>query len=332
MRRIYFIFSLLLAVALGFSSCEDPKYIADPISDLNSRVFKRTLEQPNIVGEEIEFTYAMAIPKDLGTLKSMSVTASIAGDVNTYIDPNSYNMTTGGVAGKVEVAAASTNSGAVTSTTFTMDTIAATLRYYYEIPEAARGKEVSFTFTCTASNGKTHSQQLGPYKVEKMDIVTGITLKDNDACFLSIEDMKAYKESEITDASKIDLVYFYRAPSGVSFAHALYSPSAVAGDAVIGTSFTMPAGVNNQTWTRRTFELRDRQLRYNNPQYSEWVTDYDLEQIVIADYNLIQTRLVADNGMWVETHDGKYKAFVFINTINNSDKSMVVSFKRLQVK
>ncbi len=71
----------------------------------------------------------------------------------------------------------SVNSGNKTTVTFTKDTIAATLRYFYRIPAAAKGKEVSFKFSATASNGQTVSYSMGPYKIAEMDMALDLTVK-----------------------------------------------------------------------------------------------------------------------------------------------------------
>jgi hypothetical protein len=51
----------------------------------------------------------------------------------------------------VVVGSPSVNSQNKTTVTFTTDTVAATLRYFYVIPEEARGKTVTFTFSAKSS-------------------------------------------------------------------------------------------------------------------------------------------------------------------------------------
>ena len=95
---------------------------------------KRSLPlAPNIIGNEIEFAYAMAVPKNLGKLASAQVVASIAGATGTYFDPNSYYTNSSGQDVAVRVASDSQTNGTITSVNFTVDTCAATLRYYYTI-------------------------------------------------------------------------------------------------------------------------------------------------------------------------------------------------------
>src|SRR5690606_4254041 len=137
--------ALLLACAFMGVSCDDePVLMRDAVTSLSNDCIKRSLPiAPNLVGEEIEFAYAMAIPTELGTLTSAEVVASIPGATGTYFDPNSYNTNASGQDVPVLVASDSQTSGATTSVQFTVDTAAATLRFYYIIPEEARGKEVS---------------------------------------------------------------------------------------------------------------------------------------------------------------------------------------------
>ena len=37
-------------------------------------------------------------------------------------------------------------------------------------------------------------------------------------------------------------------------------------------------------------------------------------------------------GLWVETEDDKYRAYVYINKVDNANKAMTLSIKRLQMK
>lgn len=163
----YFLCFLMLTI---FAACQKDEYtIPSAVSGLTNDCIKRTLG-PNIVSLPIEFAYAMAIPKVQGKLVSAQVEASIAGATGTYLEYRSFYTNTSGVDVPVTVGTPSVTDGKVTKMTFTVDTIAATLRYFYIIPEEARGKTVSFTFSATSSDGKTVSYVMGPYTISRMDI------------------------------------------------------------------------------------------------------------------------------------------------------------------
>ena len=91
MKLKYYYF-VLLSFALTLVACDDdPVLLKDPVSALSNDCIKRSLPvAPNIVGNEIEFAYAMAIPDELGKLSSAQVVSNIAGAAGTYFDPNSY--------------------------------------------------------------------------------------------------------------------------------------------------------------------------------------------------------------------------------------------------
>ena len=186
MKLKYFYSILLFAFTVG--ACDDdPVLIQDPVTALSNDCIKRSLPfAPNIAGNEIEFAYAMAIPQDLGVLTSAQVVASIAGADGTYFDPNSYNTNSSGQDVPVRVATESQTSSGTTKVEFSVDTCAATLRYYYIIPQEAKGKEVEFTFSTTASNGQTATYKMGPYQISKMDMVLNLTL-NADSCYLSFQ-------------------------------------------------------------------------------------------------------------------------------------------------
>lgn len=250
MKKLILFFILCFYITL--SGCEKDEYsLPVPKDALQNDALKRKFG-PNIAGQFIDFAYAIAIPAAKGKIVSAQVEATIAGGDQTYIDPKSYHTNTSGADVGVEVAAASVNNNNITSINLTRDTNAVTFRYYYQVPEAAKGKEVSFTFSAKSSNGETVSYKLGPYAVSKMDMVKRLTVSDNNLMYVSIADMKVYNAVEAAaNPGKIDLVYLYRSISGASFNHALVAPAA----SEYLNGFTLPQGVNNDSKLIRVFGL-----------------------------------------------------------------------------
>lgn len=330
MKLKYYYF-ILLSFALTLVACDDdPVLLKDPVSALSNDCIKRSLPiAPNIVGNEIEFAYAMAIPKELGKLSSAQVVSSIAGAAGTYFDPNSYYTNSSGQDIPVKVCSDSQTSGATTTINFTVDTCAATLRFYYIIPEEARGKEVRFSFSVKASNGQTAEYQLGPYKISKMDMIKNLSVT-NDKCYLSFseegEAVHIYsKEDLLADpslAAKIDIMYAYSEKTDLS--HAFYtgsSPKEYMGDA------ELPSGFVNNTKMIKMYGLQDRQLA--DLQYSKFVDDLDFETIDMSKGVSYILGLKEEAGAWVETADGKYRAFIYINKAPTGE--MTVSAKRYKM-
>ena len=321
--RNYFIYIVpLFFLAMA---CEKEKPFSLPTSKdvLQNDAIKRT-QGPNIVGQTIEFAYAMAILPSKGKLVSAQVEASIAGASATYLENRSFYTAGNGADVGVPVGSPSVNKGNTTTVTFTKDTSAATLRYYYVIPEAARGKTVSFTFTAQSSNGETVTYKLGPYTIAKMDMVRLITVKDGGACFISISDTTAYTAATAAaNAGKIDLVYLYRAMPTVTFTHALVSPAA---DTQYLPGVTLPAGVNRTIKMNKVFNLQDFNLA--RLQYGIYIDDLDFQQLNLSAAPNYAINLRAEAGVWVETADGKYRAYIYINSIDNANRSAVISIKR----
>lgn len=319
--------TLLLALVLVVTSCKKDE---ESVSILKNDCIKRSLG-PNVVGQTIEFAYAMALPYDTtesATILSAQVEASIAGATGTYMENNSYYTNGSGVDVGIQVGSPSVTTDKITSVTFTRDTCAATLRYYYVIPEEAKGKQVTFTFSATAANGETVTYSMGPYVVANMDMKLDMVLTDNAACFLSVEDMKAYTAAEAAaNPDKIDLVYLYRSITGISFNHALASPAA---DTAYLRSVTLPAGVNKSTKVNKVWALRDRHLA--RLQYGVYIDDIDFKQLDLSASPNYAINLRAESGAWVETADGKYRAYLYVNSVNNTARSMTVSIKRLVVQ
>lgn len=318
----------LLVLSLG--ACKDKEYAIPTASDeLQNDLIKRSLG-PNIVGGTIEFAYAAAILPEKGKLSAMTVEASIAGATGTYLDNRFFNTSSSGADVGTAVGDPSVTNGKTTTVTYTGNFPAATLRYYYKIPEEARGKNISFTFTAKASNGETISYQAGPYEVRSMDMALDLVAKDGTDCYISIADMKVYDATfAAANPDKIDLVYLYRTPATVTYLHSLVAPTA---DPIYLPTFTMPTTLKNKTKIVKAFTVRDQQL--SRIQYGVFVDDIDLSSKDFADAPDFAINVKAEGGVWVQTADGRYNAYVYINTVTNTTtvKEMKVSIKRLRVR
>ncbi|MCW3091043.1 MAG: hypothetical protein JWP81_2112 [Ferruginibacter sp.] len=315
----HFLFFLLL---LSFAACKKEEYaIPDPVSELSNDCIKRTLG-PNIVTLPIEFAYAMALPKAKGKLVSAQVEASIAGAAGTFLENRSFYTKSNGADTGITIGSPSVNDGKITKVTYTVDTSAATLRYFYVIPEEARGLSVSFTFSATSSDGKTASFKMGPYAISKMHMVKNMAVSNNNNAYISIENMAVYNSTTaVANAGKIDLVYLYRA-TPTAFTHALVSPAA---DPVYLPGVTLPAGVNRSAKVNKVFNLQDRNLA--NLQYGIYIDDKDFQEINLQTAPNYALGLKAEAGVWVETTDGKYRAYIFVNSVN-ANGSAVISMLR----
>lgn len=329
MNAKYFGYTLwLFSLCLSIVGCKDKDYaIPEPKNELQNDCIKRTLG-PNLAGLNIEFAYAMALPAARGKIVSAQVEASIQGDSATYLENKSYYTNGSGEDVGIPIGEPSVNEGNITKVTFTKDTNAVTLRYYYVIPKAAQGKEVRFTFTAKSSNGETVTYSMGPYAISKMDMALDLPVKDGDACFISVADMAVYNEKDATaNADKIDLVYLYRSIPDITFKHALVSPGA---DTAYLPGIVLPAGVNRVTKVRKTWALRDFHLA--RLQYGIYIDDVDFRQLDMSGTPDYAISLKSEAGVWVETADGKYRAYIYINKADDGKKSGTISMKRYTLK
>ena len=328
MQLKYYSILLLISLALGFMACQEEEYsIPAAGTKLQNDCIKRSLG-PNVVGLNIEFAYAMALPKDKGKLVSAQVEASIPGASGTYLENRSFYTNSSGIDVGITVGNPSVTNGKVTEVSFSKDTCASTLRYFYSIPEEARGKEVSFKFSAKDSNGKTVSYDMGPYTVAKMDMKLDMVLSDNNNMYLSIADMAVMNAATAAASpDKVDLVYLYRALTGVNFAHALVSP---ASDAEYLQGATLPSGAKNNTPLWKVYGLRDQQLA--RLQYGIYIDDPDFPKMDFTGAPNYAINMKAEYGAWVETADGKYRAYIFVNKVDNTKKEMTISIKRYTMK
>ncbi|GAB3172913.1 DUF4466 family protein [Telluribacter humicola] len=325
MQRNYLKYSsLLLSLLMLMTACEEEKSIIPAAkTELQNDVIKRTLG-PNVVGLNIEFAYAMALAPERGKLVSAQVEASIPGAGGTYLETKTYSTNGSGEDVGIVVGESLPTEGKITKVNFTKDTSASTLRYYYVIPEAARGQEVTFDFTATSSTGETVTYKMGPYKIAKMDMKLDMTVTDSVASYISIADMAVYSAAEAaTKADKIDLVYLYRSIPGVTFNHALVSPGA---DKQYLPNVTLPAGVNKVSKVRKAWNIRDFHLA--RLQYGVYIDDLDFEKLDLTESANYAINMRAESGAWVETADSKYRAYIYVNSVNNNGKSARISIKR----
>jgi len=305
------------------SSCQEEEYMIPELEPgLHNDVIKRTLG-PNVVGLDIEFAYAMAIPEAEGNIVSAQVDASIAGAEGTFLEHHSYHTNGSGEDVGIQVGEPSVNQGSSSKVTMVLDTNAVTLRYYYMIPEEARGKEVTFNFTANSSNGQTVTYTMGPYQIAKMDMALDLEVSDGDSCFISLADMAVYNAADAaSNADKIDLVYLYRSVPGISFNHALVSPA----NSEYLPGVTLPSGVNNSSKIRKAWGLRDFHLA--RLQFGIYIDDLDFEELDISDSPNYAINMRSEAGAWVETADGRYKAYIYINSVDNDTGKATISIKR----
>jgi hypothetical protein len=326
MKRCHLSLSILAISGLFFAlpSCKKYNYaLPIPEQTLQNDVIKRTLG-PNVVGLNIEFAYAIAIVPEKGKLTSAQVEASIPGAAGTFLEHRSFFTRNDGSDSGVVIGTPSVTQGAVTSVNITRDTSAATLRYFYRIPEEARGKTVSFTFSGNSSNGEKVSYVMGPYKIAKMDMIRNITVSDGNAAYISLSDMTVYNAATAAaNASKIDLVYLYRTFATSAFNHALVSPAA---DPLFLPGVTLPAGVNKNTKLKKVFNLQDFHLAQS--QVGIYIDDADFEALDLSEAPNYAINLRAEYGVWAESGDGKYRAYIYLNSVNNTAKTAVISIKR----
>jgi len=320
----YIFNNLIVLLCMGLLvACQEEEYMIPELEPgLHNDAIKRSLG-PNVVGLDIEFAYAMALPREEGRIVSAQVDASIPGAEGTYLEHRSYHTNGSGEDVGVIVGEPSVTQGTSSRVNMVSDTNAVTLRYYYMIPEEARGKEVTFNFSANSSNGQTVNYTMGPYQIAKMDMVLDLELSDGEESYISIEDMAVYNASEATaNADKIDLVYLFRSVPGVVFNHALVSPA----NQEYLPEVTLPAGVDRSTKIRKVWGLRDQHLA--RLQYGVYVDDLDFEELDLSESPNYAINMRSEAGAWVETEDGRFKAYIYINSVDNANAKAVISIKR----
>ncbi len=283
---------------------------------------------PAVVGESLEFAYAMATAD--GSLKSATAEASIAGAPGTGFDTKSYHVDSRGNDIGVVVADTSTQSN-ISAATYSADTSMATLRYKYIVPAEASGQSISITFQAESSGGEIVSTTTPLYKISEMDLKRNIIMTNDNACYFSIENMMAYTEAEVIAqglSDKIDLVYLYDALSidGFAFGHALVSPGA---DEKYLNGRIIPDGFKkNKTKIEKQVFIKDMQLSGTLP--ATFVDDIDLKTLDLSYALDFALGISSKNSAFIETEDGRYRAYLYFNEAKS--RKLTFGIKRLEIK
>lgn len=341
-----FQYALLATVAsLCFSCSEDE-------SSLKNDFIKKSVA-PNLVGEKVLFAYAMGATS--GKLNTAEARASINGATGTGFEPYSYyttrvdvtiagqNYKAGSDVPLRTVKEAKTDGGVSTAImedkideiymkpsvpygTSMVDMIAATIRYAYVVPEEARGKRVSFTFSSQSSSGATASTSTDSYKVSKMDMKRLIPMKNQAACYFSLENMTAYTKEEVKAQGledKIDFIYLYQEKmNDFDYKHTFISPGT--DPKYIAISGIVPDGCTNKTRMEKRANVRDAQLKGDIP--NVYIDDIDFETLDLGSAVDYALNFIKDDGAFMKTANGKYAAYVYVNSIATDE--MKVSIKR----
>jgi len=331
MKKVLNITLGLFFAAVAITSCKKD----DKATSLKNEFIKRT-QSPMIVGEKIEFAYGAGSTN--GKLSTMQVVASIPGAPGTIFEMVTHRTTTAGTDATTVVATGAVTNGATTTVNIT-DTAATTLRYTYVIPEAARGQQVTFAFSVKNRAGDEASTSTPAYSITNLDMARNITVTGTaaGARYFSIADMKAYTQAEVDAgnlSAKIDFVYAYAAtitPTTTAYAygHSLVSPAATG---YFPAGFTIPAAwVKNSTAMERKIgtALFDGQLK-NDANISTYVDERDIREQSFAGSANYAITLTADYSIFMKTADGKYNAYIYVNSVNNTTPSAIIGIKRIR--
>ncbi|QHV99883.1 DUF4466 family protein [Spirosoma endbachense] len=330
-KIVYFVLPVLGTLLLN-AGCQNKE--VDPGTTFKNDLLKKTTG-PAVVGDRIEFAYAIGTLE--GDLKDVRAEASIAGGKGTGFSGFSwYTDRSTGVDKPVQTAADTVTNGAV-STASIIDVSknkAVTLRYYYYPSEEGKGKDVSFLFIGTSSTGKEVAIQSPAYRISRMSMKRSLVLTDGAKAYVSLADMAVYSKAEVEQnnlASKIDFVYIYRPTLGsgnFAFGHALVAPS----NADYLKDVSLPTGLpKTRTAIDKRVDVKDAQLR-NTAGFDVYIDDVDLEQTTFPSAADYAYGLAADQGAFVKTADGAYAAYVYVNAVNNTTKSMTISIKQIKLK
>lgn len=323
------ILSFFAVILISVVACSDEDNGA-----LQNDLIKRTMS-PLIVGEKINFAYAAGTSDS--KLSMMCVEASVPGGEGTNFEPYAWHTENG--VDKSEVVASDCRTEGRTSSAIIIDSQATTLRYYYVIPEEVRGKKVSFVFSTVSENGEKVSYRTPSYNVSAMDMRKLISLsgEEDGSRYFSIEDMKAYTKNEVISGnlfSKIDFIYAYAPKKNVNgnsydYKHAFFAPAA---EGFYPDDFVLPSGIEKKkTLMDKKLYVWDGQLK-DDVNTDIYVDDLDLRSQTFENSVDYVLDIRAEGGVFMKTSDGKYAAYIYINSLDTNNKKAIIGIKRLRLE
>lgn len=326
MKKInWFVLHVLLSVTLAvfYSSCSDEE------SPLRNDLLRKDTG-PVLVGNTLEFAYAIG-STDGSPIKAVEVTASIPGGEGTGIGMNSrYTNPNNGEEEEVRIATETRTEG-VQSKAYIVDTIAATIRYFYVVPKEARGNKIKFYFRSITATGEATIQS-PEYTVSSVEIFRNLSLASGQRNCFSLETMQSYSVAQVEElgiAGKIDFIYTYKPAlgSGWTFSHGLVAPSNEKGYLY---PVEVPAGAINKTLMEKRF-WPDGQLKTSGVP-TIYVDEIDLRQAALDGVTSHAYELGQDQGVLIKSHDQKYIAYLYINETSSNLQRVNFAIKRLTLK
>ncbi len=320
MRRILCFLIPLILLATG---CEKESSML--VTRLGNDCINRYYYVPFIVGSEMEFAYAMFMPRGSGRLEEASVRCSIPGAEGTYLDHVAYSTDEYGQDKPWPMGNPNTVEDGCHTVTFTADTIAATLRFHYIIPEEARGKKIDFHFSVRASNGQTADYDITGCQVRKMDMKLDIKMTPT-RCFFSIDKMKALTAAEADfEQVPVDFAWAYSTAVTDKSDRSGFFNAARLDDFSTWYSFPTLSSPANDTKKMYRYNIIEPQL--GRQEFDGfYIDDRDFETLRLDCDTAGLIGINARNGFWVETADGRYRAYIYCN--ETGAESCTVSIKR----
>ena len=146
------------------------------------------------------------------------------------------------------------------------------------------------------------------------------------ACYISIEDMAVYTLAEAQEhPEKIDLCYLWRNKinEGVEFGHTFAAPAA---NREWLDDLEVPASMTNDVKLRKEWGMIDAHLT-DEPDNGTYIDDIDFETIRLDGMPDYAVNMIEKGGMWIETADGRYRAYIYINSLKSTSGG-TISIKR----
>ena len=146
--------------------------------------------------------------------------------------------------------------------------------------------------------------------------------------------MTAYTLDEVTNGnliSKIDFIYAFNATKTVgenvyTYKHAFFAPGA---EMYYPDGFSLPSSwPSKETLMDKKLYVWDGQLK-DDEHNTIYVDDLDLKKATFDNSACGILDLRAEGGIFMKTADGKHIAYIYINSLDDKSKTIVIGIKKL---
>lgn len=327
--------SLLLLFAISVCSCSNDdleKYGQDLTLEGFNVDMRNNSFPPYIVGEELNLSFAAGSSSN-GNLKDLQVKTNIAGASGTLLEKTGiyYNWNLGKDDTYTVFSEVKQNENDWLGTY--VDTIAATAKFRYVIPNEAKGKKVEIIFNAGCAGGratKTFDCQVSNIELKRNIPIVAANEDGSGRAFFSLSKMQAFSLSEVQSQNmygEIDFVFVYDnvgPAASWKLNYAILAPSCE----------YMSSKLLGESWGRKNdtdIEIKNwEDYHLQGSGRMNFVDDLDFQKAQFVTDTKMCININNDTRALVKTENGEWIGLIWFKNVSKTNAFLNV--KRYKVK